>query len=118
MRRSWPVWTTIACAALGLSSGAHAQGLIDAGNQAMIMHQGNLLQQQTAPNNKSSNVRKRKASPHRVNCSIAQERERLRPEYQRRVRADGEGAANAWLRQEAAALGRHAGQRAKAGERC
>lgn len=56
MRRSWPVWTTIACAALGLSSGAHAQGLIDAGNQAMIMHQGNLLQQQTAPNNKSSNV--------------------------------------------------------------
>lgn len=118
MHRSWLSATALIGAVLILSAGAQAQGLIDAGNQAMIMHQGNLLQQQTAPNNENSNVRKRKTSAPDAGCSITQARERLRPEYQRRVRADGQQAANAWLRQEAAALGRQAGQHAQAGQRC
>ncbi|NIJ15444.1 general stress protein YciG [Sphingobium vermicomposti] len=100
------------------TTGAQAQALIDAGNQAMIMHQGNLLQQHTAPNNEHTNVRKRKGGAASGACSIAQDRERLRPEYERRLGSDGRAAANAWLRREAASLGRQAALRSKAGGRC
>lgn len=44
---------------LALTPTTSAQ-LIDAGQQAMIMHQGNLLEQQTAPNNPHPNQRKPK----------------------------------------------------------
>jgi hypothetical protein len=119
MQRKWLTATIATGAMLILPAGAQAQApWIDAGNQAMIMHNGNLLEQQTAPNNETSNVRKRKSSVPNASCSIAQDRERLRPEYHRRVRADGQAAANAWLRREAAALGRAAGQRARAGKGC
>lgn len=93
---------------------------IDAGQQAMIMHQGDLLEQQTAPNNgDTADSRAPKQKPNTASaCSMAQDRERLRPEYERRVRADGRQAADSWLRQEAAALGRQAGVKAKAGQRC
>lgn len=94
------------------------QPLIDAGQQAMIMHQGDLLEQQTAPNNDSRAVPKRTAPAASAGCSVGQDRERLRPEYERRVRMDGQQAANAWLRREATALGRQAGARAKAGAQC
>lgn len=118
-------WTPIAAAGLAtafVSVPAAAQ-LIDAGQQAMIMHQGNLLEQQTAPNNETTNQRRR-ASPQRPTrvassgCTVEREREALRPEYERRVRADGQQAANAWLRAEAGALGRRAGEQAKRGAQC
>ncbi len=97
----------------------HAQApLIDAGQQAMIMHQGDLLEQQTAPNNDSRAVPKRSERAASKGCNLAQERERLRPEYERRVWAHGQQAANAWLWQEAAALGHRAGMRAKSGAPC
>jgi len=109
-------------AALPWSGGALGQTpLIDAGQQAMIMHQGNLLEQQTAPNNGGGDSRvspKRDPNTASLACSMARDREKLRPEYERRVQADGRQAADAWLKQEAAALGRQAGARAKAGERC
>lgn len=122
--RSNPVALMLLLAATSLWS-AEAAGqepLIDAGRQAMIMHYNNLLEQQTAPNN--DDTAKRRAGSKRdqqsasLGCSIAEEREKLRPEYERRVRADGQQAANAWLREEAAALGRQAAERAKAGEPC
>jgi len=95
---------------------------IDAGQQAMIMHQGDLLEQQTAPNN--GETTESRASPDQTTriassgCNMARDRERLRPEYERRARADGQQAANEWLRAEAAALGRRAGEQAKRGARC
>ena len=99
---------------------ASAAQLIDAGQQAMIQHQGDLLEQQTAPNNRQG----RRSPPKRVSgavrtaqtgCSIAADRERLRGEHQRRVRLEGRAAADAWLRQAASDLGRRTGERAKSG---
>lgn len=105
-------------AALSSTAGQTQDPLIDAGGQAMIMHQGDLLEQQTAPNNDSPTPSKRVSRATSTGCSLARDRERLRPEYERRVRAEGRQAANAWLQQEATALGRQAGARAKAGVQC
>jgi hypothetical protein len=119
MRPRLPVPIAAACAALFAAAMTHAQEpWIDAGQQHMLMHQGDLLEQQTAPNNEPSDTRdkpKPNADTPDPECSMAQQRERLRPEYERRVRAEGRQAANAWLRREAAALGRQAAQ---AGEHC
>jgi hypothetical protein len=105
--------------AMAISGTVAAQEpLIDAGNQAMIMHQGDLLEQQTAPNNAHTNDRSAHARAASPACSLAEEREKLRPEYERRVRADGLQAATAWLRQQAGELGRQAGLRMKAGQDC
>lgn len=85
------------------------------------MHQGNLLEQQTAPNNPRSNRRKPlkgKQLASVPSCAMTQSREALRPEYERRLRSDGKGAADAWLRQAAAASGRQAGLAHKGGARC
>lgn len=126
----------------------------DAGQQAMIIHQGDLLEQQTAPNRGGGDEEKapgrrdarestrpakppaKATSPGKdapasrsipatrgnpaasLDCSMAKDRERLRPEFERRVREHGEQAAAAWLRKEAAELGRRAGERAKAGLGC
>ncbi len=109
--------------ALPWSAGAIGQTpWIDAGQQAMIMHQGDLLEQQTAPNNSDTedNRASSRQKPDTANltCATSRDREKLRPEYERRLRTDGREAADTWLRQEAAALGRQAGARAKAGEQC
>lgn len=100
-----------------LSANAFAQQpLFDAGRQSMIMHKGDLIKQQTAPNNESVNARNRKSGAVRDDCSTAKGREALKPEHERRVRADGERAANAWFRKEAAILHREVRAREKAGE--
>lgn len=109
---------TLGAAALGAASALAQAPLIDAGQQAMIMHQGDLLEQQTAPNNDSRTIEKRSVRAATKGCDLTQDRERLRPEYERRVRAHGRQAANAWLRQEGEALGRRVGARAKAGAQC
>ncbi len=101
---------------LGVASAQ--EPLLDAGRQAMIMHQGDLLEQQTAPNNRDRAVPKRVTRAATMDCSMAQARERLRPEHERRVRLYGREAANAWLRREGEALGRQAGARARAGKQC
>lgn len=120
--RPWALAVALGPALLWIADARSQTPWIDAGQQAMIMHQGDLLEQQTAPNNgAAANSR---ASPKQntltasMGCSMARDREKLRPEYERRVQAQGRQAANAWLRQEAATLGRQAGARAKAGERC
>jgi hypothetical protein len=78
---------------------------IDAGQQHMLQHQGALLEQQTTSGNEST-------------CWANKDKERLRPEYEQRVRSEGRRAADAWLQREAAELGRQAGERARAGESC
>lgn len=108
---------------------AAQQPWIDAGQQAMIMHQGDLLEQQTTQGDDDvedadGDTEALVASPNPdaktagLACAMEREREKLRPEYERRLRADGRLAADAWLRQEAAVLGQQAGERAKAGEKC
>lgn len=97
-----------------LPSLAHAQQpWFDAGNQAMIMHNGDLLEQQTAPDQdagtEQEDRRPREASSVAgSSCDVEEEKARLRLEYDRRVEAEGEGAARTWLRQAANELGRRA----------
>lgn len=103
----------VASVATLLSANAYAQQpLFDAGRQSMIMHKGDLLEQQTTPNNGTTNARNQKSD----DCSTKKGRAALQPEYERRVRADGERAANAWFRGEAAVLHREVRAREKAGE--
>lgn len=115
MRRSFRALGFVLGATVLMPTSALAQ-LVDAGNQAMIMHNGNMLEQQTAPNNSISNKRIPRNKNTKSSCSVADAKESLRPEYERRVRADGPHAAQAWLQDEATSLGRQAGLRAKAGK--
>ncbi|WP_058100253.1 hypothetical protein [Paracoccus sp. MKU1] len=111
-------WAAAAVAMIWASAAGAQTPWFDAGNQAMIMHQGDLLEQQTAPNGGASAGKAGKKPVRTADCSISASRERLRPEYHRRVQAQGRKAADAWLQQQAAALGRHAAQMAKAGTPC
>lgn len=112
----------VAAAAALAAPAAGQEPLIDAGGQAMLMHQGDLLEQQTAPNNDHTGRRRPPSADRRETagsaCSIDAERDRLRPEYERRARTLGRPAADAWLRRQAAELGRSAGERVKAGLPC
>ena len=109
---------------IGLAAPASAQmPWFDAGNQAMIQHQGDLLEQQTAPDNGggTSAERPKAASGAAANLLAAcqaRAKAQLRPEYDKRLKAQGQAAADAWLRQAASAAGRWAGERVKAGKSC
>ncbi len=83
--------------------------LLDAGQQAMIMHKGELIEKQTAPNSK-----KRTKSQADTKCTPSQQRAALQPEYERIDRTEGREAANSWRREARAALRKHA----KAGGQC
>ena len=98
----------VAGAAASLAASTTAQEpLIDAGRQAQIMHNGALLEQQTAPNQDNSNKRSRKPALT-ASCDIDAMKAQLRPEYERRVKAYGRKAANSWLQRSAEDLGRQA----------
>ena len=53
-----------------------------------------------------------------VTRCMVRDRERLRPEYERRLSTSGRDAANQWLRQQAAASGRSARARINGGKPC
>lgn len=94
------------------------QPLIDAGQQAMIQHYNNLIEQQSAPDQEEAAEEARRArgrgeAPEAAmdeRCNRDAVREKLRPEYEQRARSEGADAAAAWLRSEAAKAGRYAAQ--------
>ena len=94
------------------------QPWIDAGQQAMIQHYNNLIEQQSAPGQEEAAEEARRArgrgeAPHAATderCDRDAVREKLRPEYERRARIEGADAAAVWLRSEAAKAGRYAAQ--------
>lgn len=75
-----------------LCGGAGAQG-IDAGGQANLMHQHELLRNQTTGN--SDHLDSRRPAP--VGNRLQWHRKNLRPEYERRVRVNGKADADAWF---------------------
>ena len=98
-----------AAAAASLAASATAQEpWIDAGQQAQIMHNGALLQQQTAPNQDSPDTRTTPTPALTASCDIDAMKAQLRPEYERRVKEYGRKAANSWLQRTAENLGREA----------
>ena len=111
----WAAWAIglagVCCAALP----AWSQALIDAGGQANLMHQHQLMRQQSGSDGAAADAQKKTpreqaALPAEARRSLAQHRRELRPEYERRVRRDGRPAADAWLRATAERLGRREGQ--------
>lgn len=84
----------------------------DAGGFAFQQHQHQLLQQQTAPNNNAGHPQQQQSDDRasQVEALKAQYMERLRPEYERRVKSHGQSAASQWLSQEAYRLGQKAAQ--------
>lgn len=105
MRR--PILTLLAAWAV-LASPVRA---FDAGGFAFQQHQHQLLQQQTAPNNDAGPPQQQSDdTSSQIQALKAQYMERLRPEYERRVKRDGLDAANQWLSQEAYRLGHKAAQ--------
>lgn len=109
-----PLMLTLLGLSLCLPAAAGAQQpLIDAGQQAMIQHYNNLIEQQSAPDQEEAAdaARKRngRAEPQaNERCDVDAVRARLRPEYERRARVDGRAAASAWLRQQGEEAGRYA----------
>ena len=118
--------TLAAALALALFSqpAAAQMPLIDAGNQAMLMHMGDLLEQQTAPdqapgrNGAGGNRPRPQIDPAAFAACQNKSRAALRPEYERRVAAQGQSAADIWLREAAQAAGRGAARRLAAGQPC
>lgn len=97
-----------AAAAASLAASATAQEpWIDAGQQAQIMHNGALLEQQTAPGQDNSDKRTRKPALT-ASCDVDAMKAQLRPEYERRVKSYGRKAADSWLQRTAGDLGRQA----------
>jgi len=95
------------------------QPLIDAGQQAMIQHYNNLIEQQSAPGQEEAaeEARRARGSNEALDATTDDERcdreavrAKLRPEYERRERAEGAEAAAEWLRTKAAEAGRYAAQ--------
>ena len=94
------------------------QPWIDAGQQAMIQHYNDLIEQQSAPGQEEAAEEARRArgggerpdAATDERCDRDAIREKLRPEYERRARTEGADAATAWLRSEAAKAGRYAAQ--------
>lgn len=86
----------------------------DAGGFALQQHQHQLLQQQTAPNNVTGNTAGHPSTPRGVLQAIpAEQMQRLRAEYELRVRRDGQQAADGWLSQQAYRLGQEAARKMK-----
>lgn len=94
------------------------QPLIDAGQQAMIQHYNDLIEQQSAPGQEGAAQEARRARSSRDALEATQDdrcdreavRERLRPEYELRAGRDGAEAALAWLRVQAEEAGRYAAE--------
>lgn len=88
------------------------QPLIDAGQQAMIQHYNVLIEEQSAPDQEEAANRARRARTSTEvsdaeTCDIDAMKARLRPEYERRAKTEGEEAAKAWLGEKGAEFGRH-----------
>jgi len=91
---------------------------IDAGQQARIQHYNDLIEQQSAPGQEDAAEEARKArgvgdaanASEDERCDRAAVREKLRPEYERRVSTEGAEAAQTWLRLKAEEAGRYAAQ--------
>jgi len=77
---------------------AHAQW-IDAGGQANLMHQQELLRNQTTGDGSDwiTDGTKREKADQELRKMREQRRLELQPEYARRLRADGKAEADAWL---------------------
>ena len=91
------------------------QPWIDAGQQAMIQHYNDLIEQQSAPGQEEAAEKARGArgaenASKTDRCDTEAMKAKLRPEYERRARTDGAQAANAWLRGQDAEAGRYAAQ--------
>ena len=104
MFRSDLACTSIACGlvvvAASLVLPAHAQW-IDAGGQANLMHQQELLRNQTTG---EGNDARETAMQAEITRAYERRKSELRPEYLRRVRLDGKPTADAWLRRTSAEL--------------
>lgn len=110
---------------------ARAQ-LIDAGGQANLMQQHELLRNQTTGDGpdwvepgddravpakpvRQDGARNREAAMRAEMRRMFERRRReLLPEYERRVRADGRASADAWLKQVATEMGRRDGEAIRA----
>lgn len=91
------------------------QPWIDAGQQAMIQHYNELIEQQSAPGQEEAaeKARRDRGAENALKnerCDTEAVKAKLRPEYERRARADGAQAANAWLRGQAEEAGSYAAQ--------
>lgn len=94
------------------------QPWIDAGQYANMQQYNNLIEQQSAPEQEEAAEEARRAKSSRNSqraiqderCDKVAVREKLRPEYERRARAEGAKAAQAWLRVKAGEAGRYAAQ--------
>ncbi|MCK8780014.1 hypothetical protein M0654_08455 [Rhizobium sp. NTR19] len=84
----------------------------DAGGFAMQQHQHQLMRQQSTPNNSKEQPRARRYSSQEKSLRgrLLQRKQRLRIEYEQRVRRDGRPSADRWLKKEATRLGREAGR--------
>ncbi len=80
-------------ALLALGSGTATAQVFDAGGQANLMHQQELLRNQTTGDDVSGETRRAKVAGDRVRWH----RKNLQPEYERRVRANGKADADAWF---------------------
>lgn len=86
---------------------------IDAGGGANQTHQQELPHDQAArplPGSSDHDGADPAATRAALQQAMERRRQELRPEYERRLRSDGQASANAWLRAEAARLGRLDGQ--------
>lgn len=114
MRVRPPALALLLTASWCLASAAAAQQpWIDAGQQAMIQHYNNLIEQQSTPDQEDAveEVRRRPEPAEDVadeRCDPEAVRARLRPEYERRLQSEGASAAESWLRQQAEEAGRYA----------
>lgn len=130
LRRKWIAAAVLAASAC-LSMPAFAQ--FDAGQQANLMHQHELMRKQTTGDGnrrearaedragqrgKGITPRQQAAIEAEMRGRFEQHRRELLPEYERRVKSDGKPAADAWLRRVATEAGRRDGNaiRAKYGQ--
>lgn len=101
-------------------SAAAQEPWFNAGQQAQVMSNGRLLQQQTAPDQGSNRIGRprsdtvaqeaRNNQRRPLDCVTSREREALRSEYERRTRVHGRANADSWLRQTASEMGQAAGR--------
>jgi hypothetical protein len=94
------------------SAAAAQQPWIDAGQQAMVQHYNDLIEQQSAPDQEGAVEDARRRPPAETDaderCDPEAVRAKLRPEYDRRLQSEGAAAAESWLRRQAEEAGRYA----------
>lgn len=113
MRVRPPALALLLTASSCLASAAAAQQLwIDAGQQAMVQHYNDLIEQQSAPDQEGAVEDARRRPPAEADaderCDPEAVRAKLRPEYDRRLQSEGAAAAESWLRRQAEEAGRYA----------